>query len=83
MTDINLYVCKLRDQIGTGMYLLLLGVHMGTLQILKCRELFFKGKHRVECQILINCCVSCVIFNKKYNLACRTLKSSVSRVGYK
>jgi hypothetical protein len=42
-----------------------IGVHMGTLQILKCRELFFKGKHRVECQILINCCVSCVIFNKK------------------
>jgi hypothetical protein len=57
---------------------------MGTLQNLKCRELFFKDKLRVECQILINYCVSCVIFNKKkYNLVCHTLKSSVSRVGNK
>jgi hypothetical protein len=47
---------------------------MGTLQILKCHKLFFKGKHCVKCQILITCCVSCVIFNKKkYNLVCHTL----------
>jgi hypothetical protein len=47
------------------------GVHMDTLKIFKCRELFFKGKHCVKCQIVINCCVSCVIFNKKkYNIAC-------------
>jgi hypothetical protein len=43
---------------------------MGTLQILKFRELFFKGKHRVKFELIAVCPVSFLI--KMYNLVRHT-----------